>query len=46
MNEADVKAATKNAAGAIKGLSWPPEIGNVPGPLGATRQDKAPGPSE
>ena len=46
MNEADVKAATKNAAGAIKGLSWPPEIGNVPGPLGATRQDKAPEPSE
>jgi hypothetical protein len=46
MNEADVKAAVKSVAGAVKGLSWPPEIGNVPGPLGATLRDEVAEPSE
>ena len=46
LSEADVKAAVKGVAGAVKGLSWPPEIGNVPGRLGAVRQDKVPEPSE
>ena len=46
LNEAGVRAAVTGAAGAVKGLSWPPEIGNVPGPLGATKLDKVPEPSE
>ena len=46
MNEADVKAAVKSVAGAVKGLSWPPEINNVPGPLGSTLRDKVAEPSE